>query len=164
MLAWWVRWLVWDLRVLRLSPYCTHKLAPSGLTQPVILLMLGKMSTSCSQQGHCISGTWTSPLSPRKWYSPRLYTNKLERYSVECVPPPCNTWSTRTFWAQYIIYISCHAVQCRFCPNLSMLKNHFIYKEIRHRWRPFSPSCLLEHHTHLSTQDPRKKMQKNVFN
>jgi len=51
-------------------------------------------------------------------------TRELEGHSVERVPLPRNTWSTRTYWAQHIFEISCYTELYRFWPSHSMVKNH----------------------------------------
>ena len=53
------------------------------------------------------------------------HITQLERHLIECIPPPCNAWSTRTYRAQYIFEISCDTVLYRFWPYLSTVKNHF---------------------------------------
>ena len=52
------------------------------------------------------------------------YKVKLEGHSVECIPPPRNAWSTRTYRAQFIFEISFYTGLYRFWPNRSMMKNH----------------------------------------
>ena len=42
--------------------------------------------------------------------NPNWYHLKLEGYSVERIPPPCNAWSMRTYRAQYIFEISCYII------------------------------------------------------